>query len=222
MSPGISSTIEVVVETTERLFTGVAVEVLHDGCASARIALTTPASSAICQSAFCNIFLPLCSRGSDGSDGDLEHVGDLVVCEVFHEIERADDAVLDGKLADRLHHALTAEAVDQDTGGIVAAARQTVANGIAVEVDVGRIVELDGLRAALCSAMPGVDASYENAKEPRLEVGTHLERLRRAAREQRRLLHEVFRIRALPRQAHRVAIRRRQHGEEQRVERRSG
>ena len=85
--------IEEIVEATEGLLAVGSIQSAH---ASSRCAgcLTMPSSSAICQRAFCSIFRATVQSRPHRAHRALEHLRDLLVARVLHEIEGRDDPVL--------------------------------------------------------------------------------------------------------------------------------
>src|SRR5690348_15885871 len=98
------------------------------------------------------------------TDRHLEHVRDLVIREVLHEVERAHHAVFFRQLTDRFRHALRSKPIDERSRRILALPRQAVLSRARVEIEVGCIIEVDGVRTTLTPSVIRPEAAGENAE----------------------------------------------------------
>src|SRR4051812_43784798 len=107
---------------------------------------------------------------ANGADRNLEHVRNLVIGKIFHEVERTHDSVFLRQLTDGVGHALGTKAIDERPGRILPLPRKPMLCRSRVEVEVWSVIEIHGVRSALPAAMVRPEATRENAKDPRLEV----------------------------------------------------
>src|ERR1041384_4500044 len=120
--------------------------------------------------------------GPDRSHGYLQHCGDVLILQALNEEGGRHAAVLFRQRVDGAGPRLLVEPVHQRPGRVGRLTVEAGGGGLAEEIELGGVLELDRGARALLLAVLAVERVGENAEEPRLEVGPALEGLDPAAR----------------------------------------
>src|SRR5438105_9762298 len=153
------------------------------------------------------------------ADRHVENVGDLLVGEIVHEVQRGHGSELVRQRRQRANDVALCHARDCARGGIGVGTKEPGFRTPGVQKDLVRVTEFveRGGRAAF-AARRRVEVIDDDSIEPGLEARPSLEGIAEAKRSESRLLDEILRVLRIASQPQREAIRRVQHPDEQRLE----